>query len=101
MPDRTYFVYILASQSRVLYIGATNDLSRRLAQHRAGLGAVFPLKYRCRSLVYFEQGRSRREILERERVLKGKTRAKKIALIEALNPGWRDFSMEWGLPNGG
>jgi putative endonuclease len=97
MRDRAYFVYILASHSRVLYIGATNDLPRRIAQHRAGLGAAFPLKYRCRFLVYYEQGRSRREVLERERALKGRTRAKKVALIESLNPGWRDLSREWGL----
>ena len=98
MTDRSYFVYILASHSRVLYIGATNDLRRRLAQHRAGLGAKFPLKYRCRFLVYFEQGRSRHEILERERVLKGWRRERKIALIESVNAGWLDLSRDWGVP---
>jgi putative endonuclease len=101
MSDRGYFVYILASHSRVLYIGATNDLARRLAQHRAGLGAAFPRKYRCVRLVYFEMGRSRREVLERERVLKGWLRAKKIALIESTNPAWHDLSVDWHPGGGG
>lgn len=97
MMDRSYFVYILASRSRVLYIGATDDLPRRLAQHRAGLGAEFPRKYRCCLLVYVEQGRSRHEVLERERVLKGWRRDRKIALIESVNAGWLDLSRNWGL----
>ena len=98
MGPPAYAVYILSSASRVLYIGATNDLLRRLAEHRAGLGARFPLKYRCRSLVYFETGRSRAEVLGWERRLKGWTRAKKVALIEAGNPGWVDLSKDWSLP---
>jgi len=98
MPSNTYAVYILASRSRVLYIGATNDLGRRLAEHRLGFGAAFPRKYRCRSLVYFELGRSREEVLSWERKLKGWTRARKIALVEGGNPGWLDLSRDWDLP---
>ena len=94
----TYAVYILASRSRVLYVGATNDLARRLAEHRAGIGARFPLKYRCHVLVYFEAGRSREEVLEWERRLKGWSRAKKVALIESRNAGWLDLSRDWLLP---
>ena len=101
MPPSTYAVYILASRSRVLYVGATNDLGRRIAEHRSGLGAAFPRKYRCRSLVYFELGRSREEVLGWEHRLKGWARAKKIALIEATNPGWLDLSADWDLPPAG
>ena len=98
MSPSTYAVYILASRSRVIYIGSTNDLGRRLAEHRIGLGAEFPRKYRCHSLVYFELGRSREEVLGWERKLKGWVRAKKIALIEGVNPGWIDLSKDWDLP---
>lgn len=98
MSPATYAVYILASRTRVLYVGATNDLVRRIAEHRRGLGAHFPLKYRCHSLVYFEVGRSREEVLCWERRLKGWTRARKIALIEAENAGWLDLSKDWSIP---
>jgi putative endonuclease len=94
----TYAVYILASRSRTLYVGATNDLGRRLAEHRAGIGARFPLKYRCYALVYFEIGRSREEVLGWERQLKGWSRGKKVALIESRNAGWLDLSRDWHLP---
>ncbi|HVX89826.1 MAG TPA: GIY-YIG nuclease family protein [Gemmatimonadales bacterium] len=93
----TYATYILASRTRTLYIGATNDLPRRMMEHRQGLGARFPHKYRCDALVYFELGRSRQEVLDWERRLKGWTRAKKIALIEATNPGWSDLAKDWNL----
>lgn len=98
MRPGTFAVYILASRSRVLYIGATNDLGRRIAEHRLGLGAEFPRKYRCHSVVYFEAGRSREEVLGWEHKLKGWTRAKKIALIEETNAGWLDLSKDWDLP---
>lgn len=98
MAPSTFAVYILASRTRVLYIGATNDLGRRLAEHRLGLGAEFPRKYRCHALVYFELGRSREEVLGWERRLKGWVRRKKIALIEGMNPGWVDLSKDWSLP---
>ena len=101
MRPGTFAVYILASRSRVLYVGATNDLGRRIAEHRLGLGAEFPRKYRCHSLVYFELGRSREEVLGWEHKLKGWTRAKKIALVEATNAGWLDLSKDWDLPTAG
>ena len=94
----THAVYILASRTRVLYVGSTNDLGRRIAEHRQRLGARFPHKYRCHSLVYFELGRSREEVLSWERRLKGWNRALKIALIEASNAGWVDLSQDWYLP---
>ena len=99
MTPRTYAVYILASKTRVLYIGSTNDLGRRLAEHRVGLGARFPFKYCCRSLVCFEVGRSREEVLSWERKLKGWIRAKKTSLVEASNPGRLDLSKDWNLPS--
>ena len=95
MGPSTYAVYILASRSRVLYIGATNDLARRMEEHRRGLGARFPLKYCCTALVYYETGRSREEVLMWERKLKGWSRAKKVALIEGRNAGWFDLARDW------
>ena len=98
MTPRTFAVYILASRSKVLCIGSTNDLGRRLVEHRRGVGARFPCKYRCHSLVYYELGRSREEVLAWEQRLKGWVRARKIALIEAANLGWLDLSRDWDLP---
>jgi putative endonuclease len=88
---RTYFVYILASRSRVLYTGVTNDLVRRVAQHRAGLGSAFARRYSVNRLVHVETAGSALEAIRREKQIKGWTRRKKVALIEATNPGWEDL----------
>jgi putative endonuclease len=90
---RTFWVYILASRSRVLYIGVTKDLARRLAQHRAGLSS-FTARYRVDRLVYAEEHASPRDAIAREKQLKGWTRARKVALIEEHNPTWRDLDTE-------
>ena len=95
-----YFVYIMSSQTRVLYIGATNDLERRVDEHKRGAVPGFSSKYRTRSLVFWEDTGDVREALEREHSLKAKTRAKKIALIEASNPEWNDLSAEWNISSG-
>ena len=94
MSNRAYYVYIAASLSRVLYIGVTNDLERRAAQHRDKLILGFTAKYNIKHLVYFEQFDYIDQALAREKQLKGWTRAKKIRLIEQLNPDWDDLSVD-------
>jgi putative endonuclease len=88
---RTYFVYILASRSRTLYIGVTNDIARRLAQHRvARVG--FTARYQCNRLVLLETTPDAGSAIAREKQLKNWRREKKIALIQATNPGWDDLA---------
>ena len=85
----------MASQTRVLYIGMTNDLERRVAHHKQGSIPGFSSKYRTKQLVYFEETSDVHAAIEREKQLKGWTRAKKIALIESMNPNWADASLTW------
>ncbi len=90
--SRSYWTYILASTSRVLYVGVTNDLARRVAEHRAGEGGAFTRRYRVRRLVYAEEHRDPRDAIAREKAIKGWRRARKVALIESGNPEWRDLA---------
>ena len=90
-----YYVYILTNISKTLYIGVTNDLERRLYEHRNKLIAGFTKKYNLTILVYFEATSDILSALEREKQIKGWTREKKIALIEAQNPMWQDLSKGW------
>ena len=75
----------------VLYIGVTNSLSRRTWQHREGTGAAFPAAYRCTKLIYYEHYRDVRDAIARETQLKKWSRAKKVELINRLNPRWMDI----------
>ena len=93
--SRNYFVYILASASRALYMGVTNDLQRRLFEHKHKLIPGHTQKYNISSLVYFETTLNVSAAVAREKQIKGWTRAKKLALIETNNPAWRDLSEEW------
>jgi putative endonuclease len=92
---RTYFVYILASKSRRLYVGVTNNLERRAFEHREKLVEGFTKKYNISRVVYFEQAEDILSAIAREKQLKGLLRAKKIALIESVNPTWEDLSKQW------
>jgi putative endonuclease len=94
-PDRCYYVYILASKSRVLYIGITRHLAVRIAQHKAGGHGAFTAKYKVFRLVYFDRFHSPSAAIAREKQLKGWIRAKKIALIERENSTWEDLAAEW------
>jgi putative endonuclease len=87
---RSFYVYILASQSRALYVGYTNNLRRRLLEHREKVHG-FAARYRMTRLVYFECCITLGRAMNRERQLKGWRRQKKIALIESKNPTWRDL----------
>jgi putative endonuclease len=87
---RQYYVYILSSNSRTLYTGVTNNLELRVAQHRQGLNG-FTAKYRITRLVYFETTNDVMVAIQREKQIKSWTRAKRIALITSMNPGWDDL----------
>jgi len=92
---RTYCVYILASRSRVLYTGVTNDLARRVHEHKQGLIPGFAQQYRVTRLVYFEQFGDIHDAITREKQIKGWVRARKLELIEARNPTWDDLAEKW------
>jgi putative endonuclease len=96
-PHQLYYVYILASKSRVLYIGVTGRLSVRIAQHLSGEFRGFSSKYKTHRLVYFERFFTPGAAIAREKQLKGWIRAKKIALIEKENPTWEDIAAKWGM----
>jgi putative endonuclease len=93
--QRDYFVYILASMSRRLYIGMTSDLERRVYEYKHGLTPGFTSRYRINRLVHVEVFSHVDDAMRREVQLKGWLRSKKIALIEAENPTWRDLSLSW------
>ena len=90
-----YYVYIMSSRSRVIYIGVTNDLPRRVYEHQHRLVRGFTQRYHVTQLVYFEVAADIRAAITREKQLKGWTRQKKIALITAHNPAWHDLSATW------
>jgi putative endonuclease len=88
-----FFVYILASRRNgTLYVGVTNDLLRRIDEHRSGHGSVFVRRYGVTTPVWFEVHERIDEAIAREKQLKGWNRAWKIRLIEASNPDWGDVS---------
>jgi putative endonuclease len=95
MKVRDYYVYITASVSRVLYIGVTNDLERRLFEHRQADQTSFTGRYHVNRLVYVEAFASPRDAIVREKQIKRWGREKKTALIEHANPEWRDLSDGW------
>lgn len=89
---KSYWTYILASRSRVLYVGVTNDLARRVTEHRAGKGGQFTKRYQVHRLVHAEEFGEIRDAIAREKQLKGWKRGRKVALIEEHNPDWRDLA---------
>ena len=87
-----YYVYILTNASRqVMYVGVTNNLENRVAEHRDGKGSVFTRKYRIDTLVYAEEYKYIEDAIAREKEIKGWRRSKKDALVDALNPSWADL----------
>ncbi len=95
MHERFYFTYIVASQSRTLYVGVTGNLNKRVFEHKQKLLEGFLATYNCDRLVWFERFSEVDHAIEREKQLKRWRRAKKIALIEAGNPTWVDLSEGW------
>ena len=92
---RSYYVYILANRYRTIYVGMTNDLQRRLFEHKQRLAPGFTSRYGIDRLVHVEVGSDVYGMRSRERQIKGWTRRKKITLIEERNPEWRDLSEDW------
>ena len=92
----SYYVYILTNwKGNVMYIGVTNDLERRLYEHKNELVEGFTKQYHVHKLVYYEETSDVRAAVEREKQLKKWARAKKNALVETINPEWKDLSEEW------
>ena len=92
---RTYYVYLMASPTRVLYIGVTNNLKRRVLEHKENRESAFTSRYGIHKLVHYESTNSIHVAIAREKQLKGWRRSKKVALIEANNPRWQDISQSW------
>ena len=90
---KKYWVYIVASRTGTLYIGMTNNLYVRVAQHKGGEIEGFSSDYKCNRLVYWESFDDVLRAINREKQLKGWRRAKKIVLIESMNPRWEDLAV--------
>ncbi|MCL2674948.1 MAG: GIY-YIG nuclease family protein [Defluviitaleaceae bacterium] len=91
-----YYVYILANwNNKVIYTGITNNLERRVYEHKNKLIEGFTKQYNVDKLVYFDSTLDVKSAIEREKQIKGWTREKKNELIETINPNWEDLSKEW------
>ena len=93
--EKTYYVYIMSSQRRVLYVGITSNIEQRSFQHKTHTFGGFTARYNVTSLVYFERYGSVLTAIRREKEIKAWRREKKLALIESTNPTWRDLSYGW------
>jgi putative endonuclease len=91
-----FWVYIMSGNSGTLYTGMTNSLDRRVFEHKHHLVPGFTAKYDCTRLVWFEEHSDVRLAIAREKQIKGWIRAKKLCLIESLNPQWDDLARNWG-----
>jgi putative endonuclease len=96
MAERRYYVYIMASRSRVIYVGMTGFLMARVLRHKAGEGGAFARKYRVHRLVYYHGFQNVGDAIARETEIKKWRREKKVALIRAENPTWEDLAVGWG-----
>ena len=92
MKASQYYVYILTNKyNTVLYTGVTNDLLRRIEEHRSGSGSSFTSKYKVHKLVYYEVSQDITAAIAREKQIKGGSRQRKIELIVSMNPEWKDL----------
>ncbi len=94
--ERRYYVYIMASKSRVIYVGVTGFLMARVLRHRAGEGGAFTRTYRVHRLVYYHSFSNVGDAIARETEIKKWRREKKVKLIRAENPTWEDLAAGWG-----
>jgi putative endonuclease len=92
MKSKAYTVYIIASKTRVLYIGVTSNLTKRIWEHKTHLREGFASKYNCERLVWFSVHGDPWEAIAREKELKGWVRRKKLALVKERNPDWNDLA---------
>lgn len=96
MPEKRYCVYILTNINHtVLYTGITNDLQRRVIEHRTGKGGAFTACYHASQLVYFECGCEVEAAIYREKQIKAGSRKKKIDLVNSFNPEWKDLFLQY------
>ena len=95
MASRTYYVYIMASTSGTLYTGVTNDIKRRVYEHKHKLIRGFTEKYNVTQLVFYEETHDIHTALARERQIKGWVQRKKVELVKSKNPKWQDLSEGW------
>lgn len=95
LKSKAFYVYILSSRSGTLYIGVTNDLARRIYEHKHGVAPGFTSRYKINRLVYMEEFDRADDAIGREKQLKGWSRTRKITLIESLNPTMKDLSVQW------
>jgi putative endonuclease len=96
MSDRQYCVYIMTNtHNTVLYTGVTNELQRRVLEHRSGKGSAFTKKYNVTKLVYVESGDDINTAITREKQIKAGSRKKKVDLINSINPDWKDLYKEY------
>ena len=93
--EHAYFVYILASRSRTLYVGVTRNVRTRVMQHRERAPGSFTARYNINRLVYVERFQYVGNAIAREKEVKDWNRARKIALIESVNPAWEDLAKGW------
>ena len=94
--ERTYYVYLMASRSLTLYTGMTDNLYRRVLEHKSGTVEGFTKKYKINRLVYYESTKYVLNAIAREKQVKAWTRAKRLALIQSVNPTWQDLAEGWG-----
>ena len=92
---KLYYIYILSNVSKMLYIGVTNDLERRVYEHKKKTKEGYTKKYNLHQLIYYEETDDIGRAIEREKELKGWRRQKKVELIETINRGWKDLSEGW------
>jgi len=96
MKNHNYYVYILSNKNNnVLYTGVTNNLERRMLEHKSKVNASFTAKFNCNKLLYYEEFQWIEEAIAREKQIKGGSRLKKIKLINTHNPNWEDLSIDW------
>lgn len=95
MEPEKYYVYIMTNPTGTLYTGVTNDLKRRVHQHKHKLIDGFTKKYNITRLAYYEETTDIQSALAREKEIKGWLRRKKVELIKSVNPRWQDLSEEW------
>ena len=93
--ERVYYVYVMANASGTLYTGMTNDIRRRVMEHKEGSIEGFTKKYKINRLLFYEEFGTAIEAIETEKQIKGWKRQKKIELINRQNPMWEDLSREW------
>ena len=95
MNKKRYYVYIMSNTTGTLYTGVTNNLIRRVYEHKSKLIEGFTKKYNIDKLIFYEEADNISQAIAREKEIKGWRRSKKIRLIKSLNPKWEDLSLDW------